>query len=311
VRDVAEALLALLQSGRDGALATVIETTGSTPQRPGARLLLDAAGGCVGTVGGGAIEQRVIEALLDVRARGEPKVLAFDLAKDLGMCCGGSMRLFLEPIRAAPRLTIFGAGHVAVPTAALAVSVGYEVVVVDERDELNTPQRFPGCRRELSDVSSALRVLEPSERDWLLIVTHDHQLDAEALRLALASRARYIGLVGSRRKVYRLLQRVVSRQGLVDLRRVYAPVGLDLGAVSPAEIAVSIIAELIALRHQGALGHLRAVDDARLRASLAECARSSDMTASAADTSTDEGALEQLPPLRAFDSSSVNGDDAP
>jgi xanthine dehydrogenase accessory factor len=108
--------------------------------------------------------------------------------------------------------------------------------------------------------------------------------------------------VGSRRKVYRLLQRVVAREGALDLRRVYAPVGLALGAVTPAEIAVSIVAELIALRHQGALGHLRAVDDARLEALLAECARMSDETA---------GALDEPPPLEAFDSSSVNGDDTP
>lgn len=311
MREVTEAVLALLQSGRDGALATVIRTTGSTPQVAGARLLLDAAGQHIGTVGGGAIEQRVVEALLEVQRRGEPALLTFDLARDLGMCCGGSMELFLEPIRATPRLIIFGAGHVAVPTAALAASVGYEVVVVDERDELNTSERFPRCQRELTDVSSALAALEPGERDWLLIVTHDHQLDAEALRLALGSRARYIGLVGSRRKVYRLLQRVVARQGLLDLRRLYAPVGLDLGAVSPAEIAVSIVAELIALRHQGALGHLRSVDDARLRALLAECARMSDETAGDPGiTNSDDAEREELPPLEAFDSSSVNGDDA-
>ncbi len=311
MREVTEALLALLQSGRDGALATVIKTTGSTPQVAGARLLLDAAGQHVGTVGGGAIEQRVVEALLEVSRRGEPTLLTFDLARDLGMCCGGSMELFLEPIRATPRLIIFGAGHVAVPTAALAASVGYEVVVVDERDELNTPERFPRCRRELADVSSALGALEPGERDWLLIVTHDHQLDTEALRLALGSNARYIGLVGSRRKVYRLLQRVVARQGTLDLRRLYAPVGLDLGAVSPAEIAVSIVAELIALRHQGALGHLRSVDDARLRALLAECARKSDETAGDPDiTNPDDADREERPPLEAFDSSNVNGDDA-
>jgi xanthine dehydrogenase accessory factor len=305
VREVTEALLALLQSGRDGSLATVIRTTGSTPQMAGARLLLDAAGRSVGTVGGGALEQRVIDALREVNRRGEPTLLAFDLARDLGMCCGGRMELFLEPIRATPRLVIFGAGHVALPTAALAASVGYRVVVVDERDELNTPERFPCCQRELSDVSSALRAIDPGEGDWLLIVTHDHQLDAEALRLALGSGARYIGLVGSRRKVYRLLQRVVAREGTVDLRRVYAPVGLDLGAVTPAEIAVSIVAELVALRHQGALGHLRAVDDARLRALLAECARMSDETAG------EDADHEGLPPLEAFDSTSVNGDDTP
>jgi hypothetical protein len=127
------------------------------------------------------------------------------------------------------------------------------------------------------------------------------------LRLALGCGARYIGLVGSKRKVFRLLQRVVAREGPVDLRRVYAPVGLDLGAVSPAEIAVSIVAELIALRHQGELGHLRAVDDARLQALLAECARVSDETAGDLEPADVAGA----PPLGAFDSAKVNGDDAP
>jgi xanthine dehydrogenase accessory factor len=123
-------------------------------------------------------------------------------------------------------------------------------------------------------VAAALRALEPGERDWLLIVTHDHRLDEEALRLALLGQARYIGLVGSRRKVYRLLQRVTGREGKLDLSRVYAPVGLDIGAVTPAEIAVSIVAELIALRHRvDAAGHLRAVNEARLGVLLAECAR--------------------------------------
>lgn len=278
MRDVTEALLALLQAGGNGALATVISTMGSTPQVAGARLLRQADGKTVGTVGGGAIEQRVLEALAGVEARGEPRVLSFDLARDLGMCCGGTMQLFLEPVLATPRLTIFGAGHVAQPTATLARSVGFEVVVVDEREELNSADRFPGCRRELSCVATALRALQPGERDWLLIVTHDHPLDEEALRLALLGRARYVGLVGSRRKVYRLLQRVVARQGQLDLSRLYAPVGLDLGAVSPGEIAVSIVAELIALRHRASVsGHLRVMEDARLATLLAECERSSEL----------------------------------
>jgi xanthine dehydrogenase accessory factor len=274
VREVTRALLELLQSGREGALATVIKTTGSTPQVPGARLLLLEDGSSVGTIGGGAIERRVLDALAEARAGGSAHVLACDLARELGMCCGGSMEIFIEPIRSTPRLCLFGAGHVAQPTAALALSVGFEVVVVDEREELNSEQRFPGCRRELSDAAAALRALEPGLRDWLLIVTHDHQLDEEVLRLALLGQARYIGLVGSKRKVYRLLQRVVARLGSVDLRRVYAPVGLALGAVSPAEIAVSIVGELIALVHGAqAASHLRAIEDPRLVALLAESVR--------------------------------------
>jgi xanthine dehydrogenase accessory factor len=286
LRDVTQALLEMLRAGQSGALATVIVTRGSTPQVPGARLLLQPDGSTVGTVGGGAIERLVLEALSDVQESGQPRVLACDLAKELGMCCGGSMEIFLEPVRGAPRLAILGAGHVAQPTAALALSLGFEVVVIDEREELNTAERFPGCRRESTDVAAALRALEPGERDWLLIVTHDHRLDEEALRLALLGQARYIGLVGSRRKVYRLLQRVTAREGALDLSRVYAPVGLDIGAVTPAEIAVSIVAELIALRHRvDAVGHMRAVNDARLGALLAECAR---------DPSSEDGSSEDM-----------------
>jgi xanthine dehydrogenase accessory factor len=274
VRDVTQALLELLQSGGEGALATVIKTTGSTPQAPGARLLLLEDGSTVGTIGGGAIERLVLEVLAEVRDGGGARVLETDLGKELGMCCGGSMEIFIEPIRPTPRLSIFGAGHVAQPTAALARSVGFEVVVIDEREELNTLERFPGCQRELSDPATALRAHAPGPRDWLLIVTHDHQLDEEALRLALLGQARYIGLVGSKRKVYRLLQRVVARLGSIDLRRVYAPVGLDLGALSPAEIAVSIVAEMVALVHRvQATGHLRAVEDPRLLSLLAESVR--------------------------------------
>jgi xanthine dehydrogenase accessory factor len=270
MREVTEAILELMRAGHGGALATVVRTSGSTPQMPGARLLLKADGGAVGTIGGGAIEQRVMLALREILQGGPARLLACDLGRDLGMCCGGSMDIFIEPIPAAPRLWIFGAGHVAQPTASLARSVGFEVVVVDEREELNSAERFAGCQRELLDPASALSAARISGRDWLLIVTHDHLLDEEALRAALAEQAAYIGVVGSRRKVYRLLQRIAARQGALDLRRVYAPVGLDLGAVSPAEIAVSIVAELVALRHGiRSSNHLRAVEDARLAELLA------------------------------------------
>jgi xanthine dehydrogenase accessory factor len=265
VRDVVQALLELMTSRQRGALATVVRTSGSTPQRAGARLLLRGDGSALGTVGGGAIEHAVLEALQRTRASGESELLIRDLAHDLGMCCGGRMEIFVEAILPAPRLWLLGAGHVAKPTAALARSVGFEVHVIDEREELNTAERFPDCRRVLGDPGDELRKAELGDADWVLIMTHDHQLDEAALAAAAGQSAHYVGLVGSKRKVFRLLERVrAKRGGDFPLERVFAPVGLDIGAVSPEEIAVSIVAELVALRHGRPAAHLRALSDVRL-----------------------------------------------
>jgi xanthine dehydrogenase accessory factor len=269
VRDVVSALLDLLNNRQRGALATVVRASGSTPQQVGAKLLLRADGSSLGTVGGGAIERVVVEALGRALLSGEPELLIRDLAHDLGMCCGGRMEVFVEPILPIPRLWLLGAGHVARPTAALALTVGFEVLVVDEREELNTAERFPGCQLLLDDPSDALHKAQLGDRDWVVIVTHDHQLDERALEAAAANDARYVGLVGSRRKVFRLVERVSSkRDSAMALERLYAPVGLDIGAITPAEIAVSIVAELVALRHGHAATHLRALSDERLQKAL-------------------------------------------
>jgi xanthine dehydrogenase accessory factor len=276
VRQVAEALLEVLKSGGRGALATVVRTAGSVPQPPGARLLLRPDDTTVGTVGGGAIEEAALAALREARRTGEPQLLARDLGYDLGMCCGGRMEIFIEPVEGAPRLWLFGAGHVGRPTAALARTAGFEVTVIDEREALNTKERFPDCGREVSEPTTILRGLALGELDWLLIVTHDHRLDEELLEIAVQRRPRFIGLVGSQRKTFRLLQRIGERLGgeaggggggidALALDRVYAPVGLDIGAIGPEEIAVSIVAELVALRRGRAAAHLRAVDDVRLQ----------------------------------------------
>lgn len=260
--EVTEALLEVLRSGARGALATVIRAAGSTPQRPGARLLLRADGALIGTVGGGAIEQCVIEALRECLRDGAPRVLTRDLGRDLGMCCGGRMEVFVEPIEGAPRLVIFGAGHVAKATAAIARTVGFAITVVDDREELNDEARFPGCARVLAEPREARDRVAPTANDWLLVVTHDHRLDEEALDLYATLPHAYLGVIGSRRKLVRILQRIRARRGaLPPLERVYAPVGLRLGAVTPEEIAVSIVGELIALRHGESGAHLRAIDD--------------------------------------------------
>jgi xanthine dehydrogenase accessory factor len=264
MRDVTQALLHVLSSGKRGALATVVRVSGSVPQEPGARLLLAPDGTTTGTVGGGAVERAVLEALTACLAEGRPELVVYDLARDLGMCCGGRMEIFVEPVEAAQRLIVFGAGHVAKPTAELARLVGFDVTVVDDREELASDQRFPGCELVLAEPKEAAARLAPRAEDWLLVVTYDHRLDEEALDTFARLPHRYLGLIGSRRKVFRILQRIAERGPLPPLDRVFAPVGLDIGAVSPEEIAVSIVAELVALRHGRELTHMRAVDDPRL-----------------------------------------------
>ncbi len=172
------------------------------------------------------------------------------------------MDVFVEPIEGAPRLWLFGAGHVAHALADLARGVDFDVHVVDDREEYNTEERFPHCRRIMRDAAELLAKESFAARDWLIIATHDHQLDERALELALGQKARYIGLVGSRRKLFRIIDRIRARAGgKLDLDRVYCPIGLDLGAIGPQEIAVSIVAELVALRRGRAVDHMRAVDD--------------------------------------------------
>jgi xanthine dehydrogenase accessory factor len=264
MRDVTQALLNVLSSGDRGALATVVRVSGSVPQQPGARLLLAPDGATTGTVGGGAVERAVLQALEHCRSAGRPELMVYDLGRDLGMCCGGRMEIFVEPVEAAQRLIVFGAGHVAKPTAQLARQVGFTVTVVDDREELATEERFPGCDLVLAEPREAAARLTPRAGDWLLVVTYDHRLDEEALDTFARLPHRYLGVIGSRRKVFRILQRISERHGLPALDRVFAPVGLDIGAVSPEEIAVSIVAELVALRHGKELRHMRVVDDPRL-----------------------------------------------
>jgi len=269
VRDVVCAVIELVEERQRGALATVVRASGSTPQAAGARLLLRGDGTTVGTVGGGAIERVVLEALAKSLASERSELLTRDLADDLGMRGAGRMEIFVEPLLPAPRLWLLGAGHVAKPTAALARTVGFDVQVVDEREELNTAERFPGCRLWSDDPSDLLSRSRLDDRDWVVIVTHDHQLDEQALASASVTGARYVGLVGSRRKVLRLVERIaVKRQVDLPIDRLFAPIGLDIGAVTPEEIAVSIVAELVALRHGKTANHLRLLSDPALSAAL-------------------------------------------
>jgi len=177
----------------------------------------------------------------------------------------------VEPVEAMPRLLIFGAGHVGRATAKIAALAGFRVTVIDDREELASDARFPDARLVSTTPRDARTELAPTEHDFLLVATHDHRLDEEALDTYARLPHRYLGVIGSRRKVLRILQRIAARGALPPLSRVYAPVGLDLGAVSPEEIAVSVVAELVAIRHDKAgLAHLRCLDDPAIAKQLAD-----------------------------------------
>lgn len=247
--NVFAAAAAAWERGEPAALATVIASGGSTPRSAGARMLVHADGRTVGTIGGGALEHRVQAEALEAIADGRPRRFEAHLVQDLGMCCGGRTEVWIEPLRTRVPLVVFGAGHVAHALVPLLQRLDFDVTVVDDRDELLTEARFPTARRIDGDpVAFAASLPDDPERYWL-VVTHDHALDQRLVEHLLPRPCAWLGMIGSKGKVARFLVRF--RAAGIDpalFPRLCAPVGLDLGAETPAEIAVSIAAELIRVR---------------------------------------------------------------
>jgi xanthine dehydrogenase accessory factor len=250
----------LLARGIPVAVATVVGRKGSAPSTPGQKLAMwrvDAEIHVEGTVGGGAVERAVLIELLRVLddALTQATVHTFRLGPSLGMCCGGSADVLIEPLAVRRRVLIVGAGHVGLATAPLLRSLEFDVTLVDARDEAHAGERLAG-------VLSGVRVLQtdhddplvlgslgPVERAALLVATHDHALDQDVIAWGINRGIGWVGGVGSRRKAVRTRERLALRGvSAPDVARVKMPVGLPIGARRPTEIAVSIAAELIAWR---------------------------------------------------------------
>ena len=245
-------LSSLAAEGRMFVVATVVSTSGSTPQKPGARMVVLEDGQLRGTVGGGAIEQQVVEAARALMRSPEAhRLLQTHLTHELGMCCGGTMQLFLEKHVPAARLWVFGAGHVARELAKLAGQVGFRVTVVDERSEWATAERFPTSARVVRHPATVASELPGGADCYFCVMTHDHPLDQEVVEALLQKEAAYVGVIGSQRKAERFRQRLRAA-GLAaePLERLRSPMGLPIQALTPAEIAVSIVAELVATRRE-------------------------------------------------------------
>ena len=253
--EVFAALGEALSRGEEAALVTIVSSNGSTPQRVGAKMLVFGDGHIVGTVGGGCYEHDAIGVAKQVLATRKARTVKYDLnddfAEETGLVCGGQMEVFIEPIEASPSVYIFGAGHVGFYLGRLIQEAGFGVHVIDDRAAFANAERFPNAASiVVDDIPQWLARTTIPATAYAVIVTRGHRNDLDVLREIAPRELRYIGLIGSRAKVARLYDAVVAEGRIApeQLERIHAPIGLDIGAVTPQEIAVSIAAELIAVR---------------------------------------------------------------
>jgi xanthine dehydrogenase accessory factor len=252
--DIYEEIVKLRRDGRRGALATIVNVRGSIPSFETAKMLVRDDGSIAGTIGGGCVEAEVWQAAREVMESEKPRTLTFNLNNnpkyDSGLVCGGTLEVFVEPVLPVANLYLFGAGHVAHSLYKVARLAGFDVTVIDDRESYASRERFPEARDIYSDdFEKAMAQLAPSETSFIVIVTRGHRDDMRVLRWAVEQPARYIGMIGSKRKVLSIYKEL-EKEGIAHekLERVHAPVGLDIGAVTPEEIAVAITAEMIAVR---------------------------------------------------------------
>ncbi len=251
--DIFEEIVRMRKAGERGALATIVHTNGSIPSYESSRMLVREDGSIAGTIGGGCVEAEVWAAAKDVMRAEQPRKMTFSLnheaAFDAGLICGGTLEIFVEPILPQPKLYIFGGGHVSLGVARAASAAGFAIGVADDRSTFANPERFPMANEIYTTYEDAFEKIKPNASSYLLIVTRGHKDDMRVLAWAVRTDARYIGMIGSKRKVlsvYKALERGGFKAE--EFERVHAPVGLAIGALSPEEIAVSIAAELIAVR---------------------------------------------------------------
>lgn len=248
--DIYEEILKIKARGECAALATVISTDGSTPREQGAKMLIRQDGSIEGTVGGGLMEKMVREEAVKVIENGIPKMVHFDLTgkeKD-GMICGGVAAVYIEAIAPKSAIYILGAGHIGFYLARMAKMADFRVVVGDNRPEYANRERFTEADEILAEeYDKIFTKLTVNSSAFIVIVTHGHTHDQAVLEWALATRARYIGMIGSRKKTRQVLDNLISKGfSAEDIeKRVHSPIGLDIKAETPAEIAVSILAEII------------------------------------------------------------------
>src|SRR5882757_11416734 len=252
--DLYDEIVRLRKLGQKCAVATIVQVNGSIPSFESAKILVREDGSFMGTVGGGCVEAEVWNAAREVIETEKPKHLNFSLGQDAaydeGLICGGQLNIFVEPIIPQPRAFIFGGGHVSKGISKIATLAGFSTSIIDNREAFANKERFPEAEatyaQEYEDVFAKLPVNSSS---YIIIVTRGHRDDMRVLRWAVNTPARYIAMIGSKRKTISVIHEL-EKEGIPReaFERVFAPMGLEIGAESPEEIAISVGAEMIALR---------------------------------------------------------------
>ena len=252
--DIYEEVARLRRVGQKCALATIVQVNGSIPSYESAKLLVREDGSMIGTIGGGCVEAEVWNAAREVIQTERPRNMNFSLGQDAaydnGLICGGQLSVFVEPVVPQPRAYIFGAGHISKSLSKVANLAGFATIIVDNREAFANRDRFPDAdeiyAEEYEEIFPKLTIRDTS---YLIIVTRGHRDDMRVLRWAVTTPARYIAMIGSKRKVIGVVKEL-EKEGIPrdTFDRVFAPMGFDIGAITPEEIAVSVVAEMIALR---------------------------------------------------------------
>ncbi len=254
--DLYEEILKIKAEGRSAAMATIIATKGSTPREVGAKMLIREDGTITGTIGGGCLEGQVFEEAIQAIREEKPRTVHYDLtgrdAAEAGMICGGIMDIYIEPIIPTPTVFIFGGGHISLFVSRISAMVGFQVVVMDDRAQFANRERFPEAEQVIAEeFFMAFPKLKVNRSSYLVIVTRGHAYDQEVLEWALVTEAKYIGMIGSKKKIQTVYKNLAEK-GIAQekFQRVHAPIGLDIGALTPEEIAVSIVGEMIRVRRE-------------------------------------------------------------
>ena len=252
--DIYKEIVRIREEGEEAAMVTIVSTSGSTPREEGAKMLVRSDGSTLGSVGGGGLEARVCDLAAKVIKKGKPERFQLNLnekeGKEIGMICGGDMEVFIEPVLSPPTVYIFGGGHMSLPVAKIGKLLNFRVVVIDDREEFANPERFPEADVIIAeDFDNVFPKLNIKKTGIIVVITREHKYDELVLEHALSTPARYIGMLGSKTKnkavFANLLAKGIPRE---HLDRVHAPIGLEINAKTPEEIAVSIMAEIIKVR---------------------------------------------------------------